>query len=70
MRGAFYHWVERKIHLAIIQQACRSSLQAAMWMRDSRQGFICNRSLPQPSWERGHLGRIFGGRDARAPRGE
>ena len=30
----------------------------------------CNRSLPPSlSWERGHLGRHFSGRDARAPRG-
>ena len=30
----------------------------------------CNRSVPSVfSWERGHLGRNFGGRDARAPRG-
>ena len=31
----------------------------------------CKRSLTLPlSWERGHLGRYFSGRDARAPRGE
>ena len=30
-----------------------------------------NRSLPPAfSWESGHLGRHFSGRDARAPRGE
>ena len=29
------------------------------------------RSPPLPlSWERGHLGRYFSGRDVRAPRGE
>jgi len=31
----------------------------------------CKRSLPPAfSWERGHLGRHFCGRDARAPKGE
>ncbi len=33
--------------------------------------FSGKRSPPLPlSWERGHLGRYFSGRDVRAPRGE
>ncbi|MEI7866809.1 MAG: hypothetical protein WCI11_02875 [Candidatus Methylumidiphilus sp.] len=47
------------------QEVPRDDAEAVKWWSKGK------RSLPPAfSWERGHLGRHFSGRDARAPRGE